>query len=65
MYICPKCKKEMRCKKNGMICRWGAGHCYSGDKYQCPTCKFEVIACNPRPYHSEGKVNSEILVQMD
>ncbi len=40
--ICVKCGKETRCSKNefavtNSILVW------SGDKYQCPTCGFEVV----------------------
>jgi hypothetical protein len=65
MYICPKCKKKMRCELNGVICRWGKSHCYAGDKFKCPKCEFEVIACNSNPYNSDKEVHPKVLVQMD
>lgn len=65
MYICTKCKAEMRCVKNGVIARWGRSHCYAGDKFECPRCKSEILACNSVPFQSIREIKPEILVQMD
>ena len=45
MLVCPKCKKELVCKKNGTTVRYreSGEHCYAGDLFQCPTCGFEVV----------------------
>jgi len=65
MKICAVCKKEMYCKKNGMIIRYGATHCYAGDKYRCRECGAEVIICNDNFFQSETEPSTELLVQMD
>lgn len=65
MYICTKCKKEMRCEKTGVIARWGDSHCYAGDKFRCPKCKSEILACNATPFRSTKEPAPEILFQMD
>lgn len=64
MIICTKCKKELRCVKTGFTARWGAGHCYRGDKYACPQCGAEVGYLTPTPWHSEAPLRPED-VQMD
>ena len=52
MYICPKCKIEMRCEKNGVTASWHQGHhCIPGDKYKCRNCDNEVLV-------AEGMVHS-------
>jgi hypothetical protein len=65
MQICAKCKKEMTCIKTGVICRWGADHCYAGDKYECLGCGAQTINANSSPYHYEGPIDSDRLIQMD
>lgn len=65
MYICLKCKREMKCMKVGVIARWGDSHCYASDKYECPECKSEILACNATPFYSTSDFAPEILVQMD
>jgi DNA-directed RNA polymerase subunit RPC12/RpoP len=65
LYICVKCKQEMVCKKTGMIARWGESHCYAGDKFECPECKSEILACNTNSFHGTHPIAQEILVQMD
>ena len=46
MKICVSCKKEMRCKKNGVTAVWGANHAYAGDLFACEDCGNEVLICN-------------------
>ena len=65
MIICTKCKKRMRCDRNGMIARWGSGHCYRGDRYKCSECAAEIIVCNPESYYSTAPVSNGYLMQMD
>ena len=65
MYICTKCSKEMVCKKNGVIARWGESCCRAGDKYICKKCGNEILACNINSFESTRKINPDILLQMD
>lgn len=65
MNVCARCKREMRCKKNGIIVRYGIGHCYAGDKFECPECGAEVVICNQAPFFSDKEPNKDILLQMD
>ena len=65
MYICVKCKKEMRCKKNGIIVRYGESHCYASDKYKCPSCGNEILACNTNNFQCIKEIKEESLFQMD
>jgi len=65
MQVCVGCKKEMRCKKNGIIVRWGTSHCYAGDSFKCPTCGNEVVVTNHSNYQSDKEVHPSILIQMD
>ena len=54
MIVCPKCKKEMQCEKNGTTVRFGTGeHCYAGDLFKCPTCGGEAIVTKPTPYYDQ------------
>lgn len=52
MNICPTCRREMTCQKTGVTVHFGGGHCYAGDRYQCPVCKGQVVVCNNQPYHA-------------
>lgn len=48
MFICVKCRKEMRCDKNGVGADFGNGHVYPSDRYKCPSCGQEILyATNP------------------
>lgn len=42
--VCMKCRKFMKCVERGVIVAVGvhSGH-FHADKYQCPTCKHEII----------------------
>lgn len=46
MQICPKCSKEMVCKKNGVYVVWRETHARAGDKFGCEGCGSEVVVCN-------------------
>lgn len=56
--VCAACKKEMRCRKNGIFvairtlssCRY-YGH--SGDKYTCPDCGTSVIVGFGQSTHAD------------
>ena len=43
MKICVKCRREMRCTKNGIGADFGNGHIYPTDKFECPECGIEVL----------------------
>ena len=49
MIVCLKCKREMRCKKNGVGVRYNGTHVYYGDSFECPECKSISIVCNTNP----------------
>jgi len=62
MYVCVKCRKEMRCDKTGVGVDFGNGHVYAGDRYKCPACGNEVVATNSNPYFDpEYKFKDEYL----
>jgi len=50
MKICFRCKKEMRCKKNGMVAVWKKNHAYAGDLFECPNCKSNILVTNVSPH---------------
>jgi hypothetical protein len=41
--ICVLCKKELVCKKNGVVVRWRAHWCRVADEYMCPSCGAGVL----------------------
>lgn len=43
MIICAKCLGELKCTKNGVILKWGTGHCYSSDRFECKHCDITVL----------------------
>lgn len=49
MIICQKCKREMKCIKNGINYRWNGSHCYTGDLFKCGSCGVEVGSTNATP----------------
>ena len=51
MKICAKCKKEMQCKKTGLPAVWRVGHCYTGDLFECPICKSEILIITGSSYY--------------
>lgn len=56
MIICLKCKREMRCIKNGVGADFGGGHVYASDKWGCDKYGAEVLVTNERPnYDPEYK----------
>ena len=68
MIVCPKCKKELVCKKNGTTVRYNTNgeHCYAGDLFQCPTCSFEVINTRSEShYDPDAKTQQPHDVWMD
>jgi len=67
MQVCVKCKKEMKCEKNGVAVRFGNGeHAYMGDTFKCPTCGTEIVVTNPLPIFDQGlKLKSDDDVWMD
>jgi hypothetical protein len=42
--ICVPCAREMRCKKNGYFFKdYQAAAIWSGDMYECPKCKRQIV----------------------
>ncbi len=59
MNICIRCKVEMVCCKTGFNARWGASHCYRGDKFRCPKCGLEVGVMNPANFQSDAPLTDD------
>ena len=51
MLICVKCRRELRCQKNGVAANYGNGHTYPGDLFECPECGTQVLLTNAAPYY--------------
>lgn len=64
MIFCAKCKRELTAKKNGIILRWGVGHCYAGDLFECPECEAQVVVTGRESFFSVN-VDPSVLIQMD
>ena len=65
MYICEDCKKEMVCQKTGgVIAKWGAGHCYRSDRFECPSCKKRILATAYGSHHDTEEHEGIEYVQM-
>ena len=49
MQVCVRCKKEMRCDKNGVAVRFceKGEHGYMDDRFVCPVCNNEIVVTNP------------------
>lgn len=43
MIICCKCRREMRCDKNGVGADFGHGHVYPTDRFKCPECGWAAL----------------------
>lgn len=66
MLICEKCKKEMRCKTNGVRCRWNGSHVYSGDLFECPSCETRIINTgNVNAHFDDNYTETELDYYMD
>jgi len=65
MLICQRCKKEMKCIKMGVRCRWYGTHVYAGDTFECSNCKIKVIHCNSTPHYCNDFDNIEDDIWMD
>jgi len=65
MQICAKCKKEMTCVKTGVVCKWGANHCYAGDMFECMECGIKTINTNNEPFWSSNTTSNDLLIQMN
>ena len=65
MYVCVKCKQEMRCAKNEVGVNTGLGRVHSGDMYVCPGCECRIIAANPRAIHDPGYTMQDVYVDLD
>ena len=64
MKICVKCKKEMYCKKNGVIVRWRGYYCRSGDKFKCPECKSEIITGFGAAFENSHEISKNVLIEI-
>lgn len=50
--VCARCPAEMKCARTGYGARWGEGHYYPGDLFECPSCGAQAIRCNAAPIHN-------------
>ena len=64
MKFCTHCKKELDCVKNGLVLKWGVGHCYSADRFKCPTCGIEVYITAPKSFF-QTDTDPSTTIQMD
>jgi hypothetical protein len=62
--ICLKCKKEMRCIKNGIGADFGGGHVYASDKWGCDKCGAEVLRTNENAHYDPEYKNHDHYVKM-
>ena len=65
MLICAKCKKEMKCKLNGVHCRWNGSHVYAGDLFECSSCGNQTIHTNTNAHFSEVYTDTKYDYYMD
>jgi len=65
MYICVRCRLEMRCDKNGVGADFGNGHVYASDRWRCPQCGTMILATRRKAYYERpeerGRVQDEYL----
>ena len=54
--VCPNCRIEMTCAKNGHIVRYGRSYCYSGDRYECKECGNTSVILESSPFEHDGKL---------
>lgn len=66
MKVCVKCRREMRCKSNGVLCHYGGGHTYPGDLFKCNFCGNEIIVTNTSPSHfTMEQLAGQTLIEME
>lgn len=65
MYVCVKCKREMRCDKNGVGVRWRGCHVYAGDIFKCSECGASIVACQSGATHEEQPHPNREYLEMD
>jgi transposase-like protein len=56
--VCPTCRINMKCVKNGHTVRYGGRHCFSGDKYKCPECENESVIVESDRFEYEGNIQN-------
>jgi hypothetical protein len=64
MYICIKCKKEMRCHKNSVGANYGEGKLRPGDVFKCCDCGFELLACREEKIFDPKYVSQDLYFDM-
>ena len=64
MFLCEGCKTEMVCAKNGVIAKWGEGHCYSSDRFRCPKCGECILITAQQGFYSKEEFPGVEYVQM-
>lgn len=64
MKICTECLSELRCIKTGVVLYYGNGHCYSGDKFQCPQCQFSIIDANGSSFYHKDISDFKDIINM-
>lgn len=66
MKVCVKCRREMRCKENGVLCHFGAGHAYPGDLFECHHCGNQiVIAANGPSHFKQMEMDGQHVINME
>lgn len=67
MKICVRCRREMRCDKNGVGADFGSGHVYAGDRFKCPECGTMILVTNDAPIHDPNHRTQEeyLLIQQE
>ena len=67
MIVCAKCRKEMRCVKNGSDIVFNGGtYVYPADQYECPQCGALVnVSDATEGFHNPNPVESPYDVRMD
>lgn len=72
--VCVKCRREMRCNKNGRVLEIVSGgfpyQLWSGDEYVCPECGAQVITryggeCIAQHYGSDDPDRYERFLQFE
>ena len=64
MIICFKCRVEMDCVKTGVAVDFGCGHCYAGDRFQCPRCKAHIVRAVGVSHYDPDRVCHDEYIEM-
>lgn len=64
MLICVKCRKELRCEKNGVGAAWG-NNIYAADRWECPSCGLQVLKANDNGYYDPERRACDEYLEME